>query len=105
MARKYNYEEIRTRRLIKEGFLPFEIEELKNIPLSTPYMKSMRRARATMLRNSVKAGDSKQTFISKVERMYVDMGYLHPESNDFDVWQLLRDYEDRYRARFPDYHS
>lgn len=95
----------RINRLTKEGFLDFEIEVLKNIPISLPYLRNLRGHRDRWYKRSIKEGKSKRTFENEVERFYIDMGFTHPETNEFDIWQLIRDYEKRYKVKHPKYDS
>lgn len=99
----------RYNRLIESGFLPFEARTLSKIALKVPYMRlgiqERRSAHQDALRE-YKARDvrlTKAEWVEIIREMYITRGWLREGKGD--PWQMLRAWEERYRARHPEYES
>jgi hypothetical protein len=104
--RQRRYENLKT-----AGFLPFEAVGLSKIAVNRmpPYMRQMIQDRSKEVIKAKKDGWSKQKFVDEIKGKYHDKrwairtkkGNIHSNS----VFSLLRDYEDAYRVKNPDYVS
>ena len=62
--------------LQREGFLPQEAQYYSHYPISKPGLKSIRRFRASEIRNAIKKGVSRARIISYISDSYETKGYL-----------------------------
>lgn len=98
----------RYERLRQTGFFPLEAQVLSKVPFSVPYMDKLimeryKRYSAAMARKMTRAAWEKQTHDIYRENKWIKRtraGILK-----YDVWAMLRDFEDRYRAQNPEYES
>lgn len=98
----------RYKKWLDAGFLPFEAMALSKVSDSVPYVANMRRKRKGDLTKHTKAGKSKAAWRAQIIAMYKRSGYTQTDKQGNEVyspWAMLRDYEDRYKDRHPEYTS
>lgn len=102
--RQSRYEQMR-----KMGLLPFEARPLSlTVPLNVPYVRSLLMDRANDARAARARGVTRAEFEEKIKGQYKREGWLKKDRQGRivgDPWKMLRDYEDRFRARNPEYES
>ena len=102
--RQYRYAKLKTL-----AFLPFEARELSKVPFKTPYLRLGIRERRDALRTALREYKargfkfSKAEWLEIVNEMYIARGWMR--DGIADPWQMLRAWEERYRARHPEYDS
>lgn len=84
--------------LLDAGFLQFEVSIFKDVPPDVPYMQTMYWDRLHRYLEALREGMSRQGWREWVRTMYRQAGWGSP-------WDLLRDWEDRYRGKNPEYES
>ena len=95
-------------KLRQAGFLPFESRALSSVALKRcPYMRHLIRERAGMLAEAKRDRATVKQWQNRIKEMYntnkwLRAGKLRIEA---DPWKMLRDYEDRWRAKRPEYTS
>ena len=102
-TRQARYENLR-----KNGFLPFEARPLSRVPHRTPYMPQLIATRASLLARARREGWSKIRYNIAIKESYRRKGWrkLNRVGKIVnDPWQMLRDYEDRYKDKHPEYNS
>jgi len=95
-------------RLRNSGFLPFEARALSRVPTKIcPYMRQLIVERLEYLRAAQESGATKTQYEDKVKRLYKDEKWLRAGKIrvDADPWKMLRDYEERWRVKNPQYTS
>lgn len=85
------------------GFLPFEYRELRKVPFSVPYMRPLIKARLKQHLAYIAEGNTEKQWHKFIRQEYRNHDWM--QNGIYDVWQMLRDREHRYRARHPDYES
>lgn len=101
--RQARYEKLR-----KSGFLPFEARVLSRVPRKVPYMPQMVATRASLLARAKREKWSQQRFETNIKEQYRKKGWrkLNRAGKTVnDPWQMLRDYDDRYKDKHPEYVS
>ena len=106
---------MRTRRqnrytkLRSVGFLPFEARPLSKVPFRIcPYMRQLIKDRQTDFRQAKKEGATQTQWENRIKDQYKRERWLRPDKKGklvADSWTMLRDYEDRWRAKEPEYTS
>ena len=101
--------ERRKRSFKRVGFLGFEAEALSVYPLNlVPYIKSMIRDRRNLLRDALRHNATAAQYKAAIIEDYHKDGFLKRNKVGKavpDVWAMVRDYEDRYKAKYPAYES
>ena len=97
----------RRRYLEQSGFLLFEADDLCTIPGYVPYFKKLVRERRAELADWVRAGRTMREWELRLQRLYRDNKWIRlvrglPAADPF---KMLRDFEDDYRDRNPEYDS
>lgn len=96
-------------KLINSGFLPFEARPLSKVPTRTcPYMKNIVMTRLGILGRAKTAKVTRAEYEDRIRELYDRNGWIRKNKKGQlvgDPWQMLRDYEDEYRAKFPSYTS
>ena len=97
--------------LRKGGFMAFEARELsKRSPRGVPFFKILVKERA----EEFKEAQARKLSAAKWEKMivarYKDNRWTEWTGRvrsilKLDPWKMFRDYEDRYKARYPEYQS
>ena len=96
------------------GFHPYEARPLSKVPFKiAPYMKEMFYDRQKMVKevNAAMKGASKTAITreleARVRKFYGDNRWLTAGKRKiyYDPWKMLRDYESRWREKFPGYVS
>jgi len=104
----------RTRRqeryvaLRKKGFLKFEANDLSKVPFSTPYMKALISERNQKHNAASKRKISQTQWEQSIKLMYFDMKWRTKTKSGnikYDVWQMLREFEEQYKQKHPQYQS
>ena len=96
-------------KLRNAGFLPFEARPLSKVPFKTcPYMRQLIRERREEARQAIKEGLSRRQWEDFIKARYGKnnwTSYTRTGKVKADPWKMLREYEDRWRNRQPDYTS
>lgn len=90
------------------GFLPFEARPLSRVPSNVPYFRQLVMDRANDARAAKARGVTRGQYEDKIKGQYRREGWLKKDRLGkvvADAWQMLRAFEDRYRARQPEYES
>lgn len=90
------------------GFLKFEAQELSRVPFKTPYMDVLIRERYKRYQSAIDRKLSNAEWERQIKTMYFDSKWRRKTRTGkikYDVWAMLRDFEDRYRAKHPSYTS
>lgn len=104
----------RTRRqnrylaLRDRGFLEFEARILSQVPFRVPYMPGLIRKRARDYSLALKQGWTKERYEASVRKDYKEKSWTKRDRLGRlvnDPWAMLREHEDRYRRKHPDYES
>lgn len=103
ITRQTRYEKLR-----RNGFLPFEARPLSRVPRKTPYLPLMLATRASLKAKARREGWSQRRYETHIKEQYRKKGWrkLNRIGKQVDdPWQMLRDYEDRYKSKYPEYNS
>jgi hypothetical protein len=98
-------------RLIDAGYLPFEAVALSKITLTDmpPYMSAMIRERARSKAKAIENHKSKEWFENEIKKLYRDKHWVHKTKSgnihSISAYAMLRDKEDAYRDKYPNYVS
>lgn len=96
-------------RLRNSGFNPFEARPLSKVPAKIcPYFRAMIAERRDMLRQARRLGTTQKGFEAQIKELYRINGWLKKNRKGqviADPWKFLRDYEDKWRAKQPQYTS
>lgn len=98
----------RFKRLDSVGFVPFEARLLSKVPFTVPYMGTLIRARHIRYTWAKKKGLSERQYIKAIRQLYLANDWIKVDKagrRRGDPWQLLRQFEDRYREKHPEYQS
>ena len=90
------------------GFLPFEARPLSKVPFKIcPYMRQLIRERQMDFRQAKREGMSQARWEATIKDRYQRERWLRAGKRriEADPWKMLRDYEDRWRAKEPEYTS
>jgi len=90
------------------GFLPFEAHELSRVPLKVPYMATLIRERYREFLKARKEGASWDAWRKQIMGSYTRHDWQRPTRsgiNKNDPWKMLKDSENRYRDKKPEYES
>lgn len=101
--RQKRYENLRN-----NGFLPFEARVLSKVPRKVPYMPPLIANRAKLQVKAKKEEWSQKRYEDYIKKLYKDRGWLgltRTGKVKYDTWQMLRESEDRYRNKHPEYSS
>jgi len=101
--RQHRYEVLR-----KIGCLKFEAFAWSKVPFRVPYMDELMKGRFRSFEKAMKEGKSNAEFNRGIKREYRDRGYLKRTRLGQlvgDPWAYLRDFENRYRSKHPEYES
>jgi hypothetical protein len=102
--RKYDY-------LIKQGFFHREAVELSRTSrtgMSAPYFRRLVRSRRRTVDNLSDSGYTEEEIKSFVREQYIKNGWIKKDSKGrvlIDIWQFLRDQEDKSKTRGEEYES
>ena len=90
------------------GFLPFEARALSKVPTRIcPYMRHLIADRKAMFLDAKQTHATNKQYENRIKALYntnkwLSAGKLRIQA---DPWKMLRDYEDRWRAKQPEYTS
>ena len=90
------------------GMLPFEARELSRVPFKVPYMDALIRERHKRYEVALAKKMSRAEYERQIKTMYFDGKWRKRTRTGrivYDTWAMLRDFEDKYRAKHPDYES
>lgn len=110
---------LRTRRqnrytkLRQSGFLPFEARPLSRVPFKIcPYMRQLIRDRQADFLEAKREGATRAQYENQIKEAYGKNKWLTERETkkgvkyiEADPWKMLRDYEDRFRDKHPEYES
>lgn len=106
---------VRTRREIRysvarhHGLLPFEAQPLSRVPPEKcPYFEDLLESRATMLRKARQLGFTQRQFDAQIKELYRVNDWTKKNRKGeviADPWKMLRNWEDKYRDKNPEYES
>lgn len=94
--------------LRRAGFLPFEARPLSRIPTTrTPYMGEMIKDRLKMRQKAIVEKTGQAEWERRIKGLYDENKWLRAGVRriERDPWKMLRDYEDRWRDKQPEYES
>jgi len=101
--------EARYAKLFRAGFLGFEARPLSRIPRKVPYMPQLIATRASLKARAKREGWSQARYETYIKEQYRKKGWRklnRPGTKTVDdPWAMLRDYEDRYKDKHPEYNS
>jgi hypothetical protein len=98
----------RYEKLRKDGFLPFEARPLSRVPSYVPYLKAMARERRDMIKKARALGTTQRQFEAQIKELYQINKWLKRNRAGkivADPWRMLRDFQDRYKQKHPEYDS
>ena len=89
------------------GFLEFEARELSKVPAKVPYMKKLINERMLLFRRTTKRGMVSSEYLRRIKLKYHGKGWIRKVGGKvkYDVWAMLRSFEDEYKDKVPDYVS
>lgn len=115
MARLRTRRYERYEKLRQSYFLPFEARWLSRVPFSLcPYMREILRDRRELRVRSRSEAKAQGKVLTSwdwekiIKRLYDRSGWCRLDRKDhrmYDPYRLLKDYEERYRAKKPEYES
>ena len=101
--------EARYVKLRQAGFLRFEARALSKVPTRIcPYLRDMIKERRDMLRQARKMGAKLKDYEDQIKELYRTNNWLKRSRVGkivADPWRFFRDYEDKFKAKFPQYTS
>jgi len=101
--------EARYLKLRQHGFLRFEARPLSKVPTRVcPYLRAMMKERLKQMRDSQKMGRTLRQYEDSIKELYRTNKWLKKNRVGkivADPWRMFRDYEDKYKAKFPQYSS
>ena len=92
----------------RNGFLPFEARALSRVPARVPYMPQLIATRASLRAHAQREGWSQIRYKTAIKEQYRRKGWRKLNRAGMivnDPWRMLRDYEDRYKSKHPEYTS
>ncbi len=95
-------------KLVDAGFMPFEARGLSRIPFTVPYMGGLLRARHIRYTWARKKGLTDRQYAKAIRQLYLANDWIKLDKagrRRGDPWKLLREFEDRYREKHPEYQS
>lgn len=95
-------------KLRNAGFLPFEARPLSKVPFKIcPYMRQLIRDRQIDFLKAKKEGATRAQWENRIKELYSKEKWLRAGKRgiEADPWKMLRDYEDRWRQKQPQYTS
>jgi len=95
-------------RLRSAGFLPFEARAMSKVPLRVcPYMKQLAKDRYKDFLKAKAEGMTRAGWQDKIKKLYSDNHWLRAGKRriEADPWKMLREYEDRWKDKNPQYTS
>ena len=97
----------RRNMLLRNGFLPFEAQEMSKIPLDAPYLKDMIKERLSAFQEARRIRLSANAWKEVVYDIYISRGLTRKRyGRDFpDVWKYIRLQEERGKTKYPQYES
>lgn len=98
----------RYEKLRKAGFLPFEARPLSRVPIKTvPYMGKLIAERRKELVKAERQGKTRTAYENLIRAKYRENKWLKAGKRriESDPWRMLRDFEDQWRAKQPEYSS
>jgi len=105
----------RTRRekrylnLRQSGFLRFEARAISKVSTRVcPYLRAMMKERHDLMRESQKMGRTLRQYEDSIKELYQTNKWLKRNRVGkivADPWRMFREYEDKFKAKFPQYSS
>ena len=95
-------------KLRQAGMLPFEARPLSKVPFKIcPYMRRLISERASELGKARRQGATQRQWEDHIKGRYAKNKWLRAGKVriEADPWRMLRDYEDKWRAKQPQYTS
>ena len=90
------------------GLLPFEARPMSRVPSGVPYLKEMVQERWKAYKPLKEGKISEAEYVRRIKVKYQQNRWLRRNRAGrivADPWQMLRDFEDRWRAKQPIYES
>jgi len=101
--------EARYIKLRKYGFTRFEARPLSKVPTSVcPYFRELMRERQALMKKALKMGKSEKEYTDSIKELYrVNRWAKVNRAGKIvaDPWKMLREYEDRWKQKNPNYTS
>ena len=104
----------RTRRqaryswLRERGMLPFEARAMSKVPVRVcPYMKQLTKERYQDFLKARAEGATRTGWENRIKKLYSDNRWLRAGRRriEADPWKMLREFEDRWKDKNPQYTS
>ena len=99
----------RYKKLRLNGLLPFEARPLSRVPFKIcPYMRQFMRDRREEANKAIKENWTKLEYRNMIVDRYHKNGWTKTNKVGRvvpDPWKMLREFEDRWRQKQPDYSS
>ena len=95
-------------KLRASGFLPFEARPLSKVPVRVcPYMKHLTKERREMFQKARAAGMTRIQWEGLIKEKYNTNKWLRAGRIriEADPWKMLREFEDRWKDKNPQYTS
>ena len=95
-------------RLRRLSFLPFEARPFSRFAfIKVPYFKGMIEDRIEMFQEAQRDGLSIRQWEARIKKFYDDNRWLKAGKRRIqaDPWKMLKDYENKYRDKHPEYTS
>lgn len=92
----------------RAGFLPFEARPLSKVPFAIcPYLRRLIREREGELGKARRQGATQRQWEDHIKGRYAANRWLRAGKKkiEADPWRMLRDYEDKWKAKQPQYTS
>jgi len=101
--------QVRYTKLRASGFIPREAQVLSRVPPKiTPYFRMIVKEREAMWKRAQKLGTGRPKFEDQIKELYRVNRWMKRGRTGkplLDPWQMLREVEDKFRAKFPQYES
>jgi len=94
--------------LIDRGFLPYEAQALSKVPRKIPYMPTLVASRVKLHNRAKRDNWSAARYTRHIQKMYIDKGWMtltRRGKQTYSPWAMMRDAEDRYKDKHPEYKS
>lgn len=99
-------------RLVKlraHSLLPFEARPLSRVPFKVcPYIGYMMRDRWKMFLRAKQLGTTQRQWEAQIKELYRVNGWTKRNRAGIvtaDPWKMFRDYEEKFKAKYPEYES
>ena len=92
----------------KMGLLPFEARPMSRVPSNVPYFKAMLKERREMFKKAQQMKTTQAQWETQIKELYrVNKWQKLGRTGKIvaDPWHMLRQQEEKYRQKYPQYES